>query len=187
LAKLTKIVAAERQLEAAFFLMLNDVSPEAVHTLVSAVRGILYGLSKHEENAILKKWDESVLARVVGPDKKEIRKWQNDIANFLKHADRDPNAELSVPDLRSVNEMDLLLCIIALGSITRAFSRRLNWAIWFLSLSKNSLISFESLLEEFGGQAAQLELLRTADRIVVVDALIKLYLLENSASSGSAH
>jgi hypothetical protein len=51
----TKIEAAERQLEAAFFLILKDFPPEPIHSLIAAARGILYGMAKHRQNPILDK------------------------------------------------------------------------------------------------------------------------------------
>ncbi|MDQ2089440.1 hypothetical protein [Marimonas arenosa] len=122
--EVTKLGAVESQLEAAAYLLLRAFRPEPVHTLIGAARGVLYGLSKHESNRVLKKWDSSILTRVVG-DEKKIRSFQNRVANFLKHADQDPNNTLANVDLNDLNELELQLCIYALMAAKPEITPRL--------------------------------------------------------------
>jgi hypothetical protein len=145
----TKYVAAERQLEAAFYLLLRGFPPEPIQTLIGAARGILYGLAKHRENPILQKWDSSVLMRVANGDARAARNLQNRVANFLKHADTDPEAVLQGGDLAAINEIELQLCIIALSVAHEKLSKRLDLAIWYLSLSPNAIIPFDALAGEY--------------------------------------
>ena len=163
---LNKLDAVEKQLEAALYLHLRRFPPESVHTLIGAVRGIIYGLAKHKENAILSKWDNSVLARIVGNDTKTLRNYQNEVANFLKHADRDPSSELSVPNLTALNAIELQLCIIALTQIKNPFSPKLDRGLWLLGLGDNAIVPFDAILAQ--------------QRSVLSDQQIKLLSDENA-------
>ena len=145
-AEISKLDAVESQLEAAAYLMLRSFPPEPVHTLIGAARGILYALSKHAPNKVLEKWDTSILQKVVGGGGKEIRHFQNLIANFLKHADRDPEDTLSAPDLNGLNELELTLCISAFNVLRPTLTPRLNLSALYLSLVDGALVSFDQLL-----------------------------------------
>ena len=143
---ITKLGAVESQLEAAAYLMLRAFRPEPVHTLIGAARGILYGLSISEPNRVLEKWDANILFKVVGDDKK-IRSYQNRVANFLKHADRDPDKALANVDLSGLNELELQLCIYAFMAAKPVLTPRLWLGLLFLSLQKRgALVSFDQLL-----------------------------------------
>ncbi len=149
LSAINKLEAVERQLEAALYLHLRCFPPEPVHTLISAARGILYGLAKQNENIILAKWDRDILSRVVGKETKRQRDYQNEVANFLKHADRDPSGELAVPNLVALNVIELQLCVVALTQIKHPISQKLDKGLWFLGLSENGILPFEAILAEY--------------------------------------
>jgi hypothetical protein len=174
---LSKEDAAELQLEAAFFLYLHDFSQEAVHTLVSATRGILYGLASHRPNLVLEKWDKSILAKVIGSDPKAMRSYQNRVANFLKHADRDPTAKLSKRNLKALNEAEMQLCAIALSICKESISKKVNWAIWYLGLTPNAVIPFDVIAREYTGSMSQSEIIKMRDIANFRSALLDLYIL----------
>jgi hypothetical protein len=87
----TKMEAAEAQLFAALRLFFEDSDPVPVETLCGAVLGILHPLAEHHK----------IVGLLNNPDliPKEVEKiWfqkLNEASNFLKHADRDWDAEMN--------------------------------------------------------------------------------------------
>ncbi len=77
--KITKLQAAQKQLNVAIFLFFSDYDLISVHTLAAASRGILYDLAKKENISpnlwVIKKWYRQSYEIF-------IRKAQN----FFKHA-----------------------------------------------------------------------------------------------------
>jgi hypothetical protein len=89
--KYTKMEAAEKQLFTAVRLFLEDSDPVPVETLCGAVLGILHPLADHH----------GIVGMLKNPDlispgfEKLWRQKLNEAPNFLKHADRDWDAEIN--------------------------------------------------------------------------------------------
>lgn len=83
-----KAEAARRQLETAIDLYFDDADSLSVHTLAFASLKVLFDLYPHRnQDGFAAQLDEIV--------KKEGWKAMSGVANFLKHADRDPDALLA--------------------------------------------------------------------------------------------
>ncbi len=159
----SKLEAVETQLEAALFLILRGFDPSPVHTLISAARGVLYGLSKHDPNLVLTKWDSSILSRLAGPIEKDIRCFQNRVANFLKHADRDPDEVLRGYDLDGLNRLEIQLCIVALVAVKGAVSKPLDFALLYFGFSKDALVPLGTHVEELEAHYPELNSIKKFD------------------------
>lgn len=103
---ITKLQAAKRQLIAAIQLFFERKDSIAIQTLTGASHQILYDLAKPKK--ILSLIKDSPLIR---PDKKgEWVKTINEAQNFLKHADRDPEASIDFrPTLSQFLLMDAIV------------------------------------------------------------------------------
>ncbi len=91
----TKFDAASRQLDEAIALLFADHDPLAIRTLAAAAHGLFADLVEHKHP------DGSWRSHVIqdsGLSKKDALAALNSAQNFLKHADRDPNAELSLDE-----------------------------------------------------------------------------------------
>lgn len=86
--KISKYEAAKRQLETAIDLFFEDGDALSAHTLAFAAFKVLLNLYLHRGNDDFGKQVDKLIAEGVG--------WQrfSETANFLKHADRDPDAFL---------------------------------------------------------------------------------------------
>jgi len=83
-----KTEAARRQLETAIDLYFDDADSLSVHTLAFASLKVLFDLYPHRNQ-------DGFAAQLDGIIKKEGWKAMSGVANFLKHADRDPDALLA--------------------------------------------------------------------------------------------
>jgi hypothetical protein len=92
---ITKLEGARRQLDCAIRLFFDNEDALAVHTLSRASFRVLFDLyAKHLQDGFLGEVN-SLIERTVG--------WRafNLVANFLKHADKDPNDAISEISLES--------------------------------------------------------------------------------------
>ncbi len=141
----SKVSAAQRQLDAAIRCLFEGEDLLAVHTVAAAAHGILCDVSKHRKRPLLDGIYEETLIDVYRkllkrtPTKDEIRRelpnmtgkliqHQRHPANFLKHANRDPQEVLDT-DTISTDHLLLQACCIygdlglELTPEMRAFSR----------------------------------------------------------------
>lgn len=103
--RVTKTQAAQRQIDVAVRMLFLEEDAIAVHTLASAAFRIVRDLSVHKTGDSLL----SRFAEMIRPGKeKEFWKAINRPANFLKHADTDPNEVLEGVSEES-NEMTLFM------------------------------------------------------------------------------
>jgi hypothetical protein len=114
-AKVSKTDAARRQLQAAVLLFFNEQDPLAIHTLTAAGHEILSDLAKLGD--VVMPMQQSFLAaglskETVDTIRAELRRPQN----FLKHADRDPEAVLEFSP--RVTEMMLLEAVMEYTRLT---------------------------------------------------------------------
>jgi hypothetical protein len=87
-----KIEAARRQLEAAIRMLFGNEDALAVHTVASASHQVLRDLAEKRGNS---EFHASLKIMIKPGMEKEFWKVMNKTANFLKHADRDPEALLN--------------------------------------------------------------------------------------------
>src|SRR5688572_16198351 len=87
-AGFSKIEAAKRQIDAAIRMHFHGYDPIATHTLASAGTRILRDLAEKKG----KDFHQSV--RAFAESGTQAKYWQrmNSLANYLKHADRDPDS-----------------------------------------------------------------------------------------------
>lgn len=86
----TKLEAARRQLETAIRLHFTNADPVSAHTLAGAAYGLVQGVNAHRGGRPMTKDLWQLLER---DDAEEFKRHINRAENFLKHADRDPDAQ----------------------------------------------------------------------------------------------
>jgi hypothetical protein len=87
---ITKLDAVTRQMDAAIGLYFNGGDDVSIHTLVGAAHNLLTDLSSAAKQ-------ETVFQKYIRPDKRaEVEKAIRAPQNFLKHADKDPQATLEL-------------------------------------------------------------------------------------------
>jgi hypothetical protein len=126
---ITKIEAAERQLDAAIRLFFANDDWIAVHTLAAASGRILRDLAEQRGSSAWERMNEHIV-----PEKRNYvwGQFNKAAANFFKHADRDPDALLEGIDPIVNDHFIQLNCILfndLQGRITRSMALFLIWYI----------------------------------------------------------
>ena len=125
----TKAQAATRQLDEAIVLLFADHDPLAIRTLAAAAHGILADLVEHRLPT------GSWRAKVVqdsGLSNKGALAVLNSAQNYLKHADRDPNAKLSFDD--EENDHIIFVATLECGELRYPLSFNMQaFQIWYLA------------------------------------------------------
>ena len=106
--EVTKLEAAERQLQAAAHLFMTDQDPVAIHTLVGAAFQVLSDLASRENRKMqVDAWSDLFEE----PDRTTLRNALRFPQNYFKHADRpsDPEKTTFSPELTSLLIMDAAL------------------------------------------------------------------------------
>ena len=99
---MTKIQAAQRQIDAAIWMLFRNDDPVAIHTVAMAAFRILRDLAKHRGL-------EHPVDSMIRPGKeKEFWRGVNSFANFSKHADKDPD-DISGGFFEEANDSVLLI------------------------------------------------------------------------------
>jgi len=101
--KLNKPEAARRQIDAAIRMLFSNEDPVAIHTVSMAAFKILRDLAEKKGDCYIDK-----LSRQIIKPGKEKEFWDivQGLSNFLKHADRDPEASFDNVD-ENVNDFIL--------------------------------------------------------------------------------
>lgn len=126
---ITKIDAAERQLKVAVKLYFDGEDPLAVYTLAAAARRIIADLCERKGGV------QSFLDYVRHPHytRDGIQRLMTAVANFLKHADRDPDgvlAEVTDGDCAAL----LFVAIFDFGNLCGGKPVELQvFEVWFYS------------------------------------------------------
>jgi len=87
---ISKLDAARRQLDTAIALYFNDGDPVAIHTLAAAAFEVVTGLREHAGQP------DELIELIVPEFRDEFRRMWRASQNFLKHADRDPEATIEL-------------------------------------------------------------------------------------------
>ncbi len=90
---ITKLDAAKRQLETAIRLHFTGADPVSAHTLAGAAYGLVQGVNANRSGQLMVKDLWQLLDR---DDAEEFRRHISRAENFLKHADRDPDARYTL-------------------------------------------------------------------------------------------
>jgi len=135
----TKPQAATRQLDVAITLLFADYDPLAIRTLAAAAHGILADLVDH-------KWPggswRSKVIKDSGLSQKDAVAALNSAQNYLKHADRDSNAELSLDE--EENDHVIFVATLECGELGYPLSFCMQaFQIWYLA-SYPEKIGFET-------------------------------------------
>jgi hypothetical protein len=109
---LTKIDAAEAQLQAAVRMFFEDWHPVPIYTLANAVREVVARIGEHLDVETV----QQELAKARGIDVADMVRPLTKIAAFFKHADRDPSDKIDFyeDDLEGV----LFLAVHDFGRVT---------------------------------------------------------------------
>jgi hypothetical protein len=105
---ISKLDAVRAQLDAAIELYFTCDNPIAVHTLTAAAYNVLrdMALKTGSEHPFIK---TAFVDEYPDPKRKAIRNFLNHPENFLKHADRDPDALLTLnPQVTEILLLDAL-------------------------------------------------------------------------------
>lgn len=99
-----KIDVARRQLCEAIRLLFSERDPVAIHTLVAAAHQVLFDIGKCQDVASIVK----PIGKSSPSEEADHNKLINSAINFMKHADKDPNARINISPL-SILAQDLLM------------------------------------------------------------------------------
>jgi hypothetical protein len=113
--KVTKLDAAKRQLNQAIRLWFGDGDPVFVHTLTGAAMQVISDLLKHRGEPELLFNNPIVKPEMRREYVNAVRSW----ANFLKHADEDPEGEIEFNP--AANDYYLWHCLLGLHSLRVSF------------------------------------------------------------------
>ncbi|HZV99419.1 MAG TPA: hypothetical protein VFF74_10565 [Methylophilaceae bacterium] len=124
-----KAIAAGRQLDVAIELLLSDREPLAVRTLAAAAHTIFADLVEKERPG--ESW-RNHLIQDSGLTRDEAINVLNRASNFLKHADRDPEAELSFEE--EENDYLIFFATLECGELGHPLSLTMQvFQVWYLA------------------------------------------------------
>lgn len=95
--------AVKHLLHAAIRQIAAQEDPFAIHLLIQSADKLLIDLAKHAEKSLSLNWGESIRPEY----QKQFMKIFRETSNFLKHADKDHDAELHVGNIVGFNVMML--------------------------------------------------------------------------------
>lgn len=125
----SKPQAATRQLDVAIALLFSDYDPLAVRTLAAAAHGVLADLVERKLPG--GSWRTKIIEGS-GLSKSAAIGVLNSAQNFLKHADRDPDAELEIDE----EENDHLMFVATLECAELGYPLSIDmqaFQIWYLA------------------------------------------------------
>ena len=127
--KVTKLEAAQRQIDAAIMMLYRGDDPIAVHTVISAACRIMRDLSSQAYTPTWQKFD----AVFIPGKQREVWGVLSRAANFFKHADRDPDDVLNGVH-EEVNEFMIFMSLILhedFGKPTIPMRAHFSWMMLF--------------------------------------------------------
>jgi hypothetical protein len=168
-----KLEAARRQIEFAMRAHFEKRDPFAIHTVTEAAFGILRALADKRGSVRI---HQVIVDRIKPGMESEYWWYINRASNFLKHADRDPDAILEDVN-EEINDSSIFLAIAYYADLsTEPISRTMNlFFVWFLCSHPNLMT------EEFRTQALarvpheELERLANTPRNMLLEAGLGLF------------
>jgi hypothetical protein len=129
--RVNKVEAARRQIDAAIRMLFSNEDPVAVHTVAMAALRIVRDLAAKRDDSYMHKVTEAIIKP--GMEKKFWRKFQAP-ANFLKHADRDPDGFLENID-EEANEGSLFMACLYYQDLAHQYTpEMMTLAAWYMAL-----------------------------------------------------
>jgi len=155
LIKVNKIEAAQRQIEVAIRLLFDNEDPLAIHTLAMAGFRILRDLASKKRSNM-----HNMLQAMIQPGM-ESKFWgtMHSFANFLKHAEKDPDAIIDSVD-EEVNYAILLIAAIYYQDLGHQLTpEMLALVSWYMAirpefLRKDASRAFQTQLIRAGSSLA---------------------------------
>jgi len=126
--KVTKLEAAQRQIDAAIRWLFKNEDPVAIHTIAAAGYRILKDLAEKNNTQV---WQ--MMNQCIRPEMRDIwrREVENKAANFLKHADTDPDGVLDNVD-EIINDLTLFSACILYDDLGHKFTPEMEgFVIWY--------------------------------------------------------
>jgi len=144
----TKLEAASRQLDEAVALLFADRDPLAIRTLAAAAHGVLSDLVETKRAG--QSW-RTALFESSGLSRKDALEVLNGAQNFLKHADRDPDATLSFDE--EENDYLLFFATLEVSELGHATSTSMQaFQVWFIACYPN-LVGSDSAIHKNAASA----------------------------------
>jgi hypothetical protein len=167
LPRIGKLEAARRQIEFAIYAHFENRDPFAIHTVIEAALGILRALAEKQGCVRI---HQDIANRIKPGMQGEFWRYVNRASNFLKHADRDPDAILEDVN-EEINDAAIFFAINYYGDLNpESTSRTMNlFFIWYICSHPNLMT------EEFRAKTLEkipqeaLEQLETAPRHVMLE------------------
>ncbi len=142
----SKSEAAVRQLDVAIELLFADRDPLAARTLAAAAFGVLSDLV--EAGTPGRSWREKLIADS-GLPRLQALEVIRAASNFLKHADRDPDANLSFEE--EENDHLIFFATIECGELGASLSYPMQaFQIWYLACYSDHLRGTDPALKSVG-------------------------------------
>lgn len=139
--KCSKQEAASRQLDVAIELLFEGRDPLAVRTLAGAAFTVFSDLVGHRQGA--KSWREMIKEDAVaehGLTMKQAHDILHDAQNALKHADRAPDAEVTMSDAE--NDLIIFVATLECGNLGGPLSTLMQaFQIWFFAMYPDVLVN----------------------------------------------
>jgi hypothetical protein len=182
LPSITKLEAARRQIDFAIEHHFAEADPFVIHTVISAAFGILRPLAERHGNVRAHR----AFADIIRPGKEqEFWGYVNRASNFLKHADRDPDASLE--DVREeINDSAIFVALAYYADLAGRLSRPMSvFQVWHAVLHPELLI--DEHRAELPKRTSQAEI----DRLLAMPRALHLkagrQLLQGINSPGGIH
>lgn len=128
----TKVEAAQRQIDMAIRLLFNNEDPVGIHSIAAAGFRILRDLAGKDNTQT---WQ--MLIQCIRPEMRQRffgNEVMNKLANFLKHADRDPNDIIDDVD-EIINDGIIFLSCILYDDLSYKWTPEMRtFIIWYSGL-----------------------------------------------------
>lgn len=139
-----KAFAASRQLDVAIELLFSDRDPLAIRTLAAAAHTIFSDLVEHKSAG--GSWRNRLIQDSGLPIIQAINVL-NGASNFLKHADRDPDAELSFEE--EENDYLVFFATLECGELGHPLSLTMQgFQVWYLACHPEHLGESNELVQK---------------------------------------
>jgi hypothetical protein len=135
LPRIGKLEAARRQIEFAIRTHFENRDPFAIHTVTEAAFGILRALAEKQGSVRI---HQEIVNRIQPGKQSEFWWYINRASNFLKHADRDPDAILEDVN-EEINDSAIFFAITYYADLSpESISRTMNmFFMWYLCSHPN--------------------------------------------------
>ena len=140
----TKALAASRQLDISIELLFSDREPLAVRTLAAAAHAVFADLVEHKRPG--ESW-RNRLIQDSGLSRDAAINVLNGASNFLKHADRDPEAELSFEE--EENDYLIFFATLECGELGHQLSLTMQaFQVWYLACHPEHIGESEEIVQK---------------------------------------